>query len=135
MIQFPLRMPLPPVAVDLGEIEAQTSGHGVIALCANKAGKLDKVVAADLSIQEAVWSRIKSGQNSLSLEQLDALMTACGNESPLHWLLLRRNYDPRSLRKLESETERELRETREALESERLKVRVLSQALRGEVTA
>ena len=113
LAQLPLPMPAHPVAVDLDEIRKQQSGHAVIALCASKSGKLDKVLAHDLGIQEAVWSRVKSGQNSLSLEHLDDLMTACGNEAPLTWLLMRRNYDPRSLRVFESETERENRLLRE----------------------
>ena len=102
-----LALPLPgrPVDVDIADVRKQQSGASVISLCASKAGKLDKVVAADLDIQEAVWSRVKSGTNSLSLESLDLLMTTCGNEAPMHWLLLRRGYDPRSLRRIETDVE------------------------------
>lgn len=119
-----LALPLPgrPVDVDIADVRKQQSGASVISLCASKAGKLDKVVAADLDIQEAVWSRVKSGTNSLSLESLDLLMTTCGNEAPMHWLLLRRGYDPRSLRRIETDVERENRELREriaTLETER----------------
>lgn len=121
------------VEVALDEVRRQPSGSAVIGLCASKSGLLDKVIAPHLGAQEAVWSRIKSGQNNLSLEQLDKLMDRCGNEAPLQWLLLRRGYDPRSLRKLESETERALRQAQEALESERNKVRVLTDALHGRV--
>jgi len=111
--QRPLVMPAHAVSVDLDEVRRQQTGAGAIALCASKSGKLDKVLAHDIGIQEAVWSRCKTGQNSLSLEHLDDLMTACGNETPLFWLLMRRNYDPRSLRVYESETERENRMLRE----------------------
>lgn len=115
MTQLSLAIPGSPVHLDLAEVAKQPTGHSAVALCASKAGKLDKIVAADLDIQESVWSRVKSGQNSLSLESLDALMTTCGNELPLHWLLLRRGYDPRSLRRIETDVERENRELREQL--------------------
>lgn len=42
-------------------------------------------------------------------------MDAAGNEAPLLYLVHRRGYDPSSLRKLESEIERELRQAREEL--------------------
>ena len=106
-------LPAHPVAVDLDEIKRQPTGSAAVALCATKSGKLDKVIAHELGIQEAVWSRCKTGQNSLSLEHLDDLMTVCGNESPLLWLLMNRNYDPHSLRVFESATEKENRLLRE----------------------
>jgi len=103
------------VNVDLDEVRRQPNGAAALALCATKAGLLDKIVAADLGLQEAVWSRIKTGQNSLSLDGVVALIQRCGNSAPLDWILLKLNYDPRSLRRLESDTERELRETKEEL--------------------
>lgn len=112
-----------PVHVDLAEIQRQPSWCAALSLCANKSGLHDKVIAADVGIDNAVWSRIKSGQNAPSGEQLDKLMTRCGNEAPLFWLLLKRGYDPRSLRRIETNVERENRELRErlsALESERV---------------
>lgn len=126
-----LRVVGDPVAVDLQEIQRQPSWSAALSLCANKSGLQDKLIAADVGVDNAVWSRFKTGQNAPSGEQLDKLMSRCGNEAPLFWLLLRRGYDPRSLRKLESETQRQLREAREALDTERMKVRVLTEALHG----
>ncbi len=120
--QLDLRVIGSPVDVDLEEIRRQPSWSAVLSLCANKSGLLDKTIAADVGVDNAVWSRFKSGQNSPSGEQLDKLMDRCGNEAPLFWLLLRRGYDPRSLRRIESDVEREnrlLRERLAALESER----------------
>lgn len=111
-----------PVYVDLGEVARQSSWASALSLCANKSGLQDKLIAADVGVDNAVWSRFKSGQNAPSGEQLDKLMTRCGNEAPLHWLLLKRGYDPRSLRRIETDIERENRELRErlvAMESER----------------
>lgn len=111
-----------PVHVDLAEVSRQPSWASALSLCANKSGLQDKLIAADVGVDNAVWSRFKSGQNAPSGEQLDKLMTRCGNEAPLHWLLLKRGYDPRSLRRIETDVERENRELRErlvAMESER----------------
>lgn len=126
-----LRVSGDPVHVDLVEIQRQPSWCAALSLCANKSGLHDKVIAADVGIDNAVWSRFKSGQNAPSGEQLDKLMTRCGNEAPLHWLLLKRGYDPRSLRKLESETQRALREANERAAAAEMKVRVLMEALNG----
>lgn len=119
------------VVLDLAEIKRQQTGAQVVSLCAAKSGIRDKTIAADIGVQEAVWSRCKTGQNNLSLDQLDKLMDRCGNEAPLIWLLLKRGYDPASLRKRESETERALREARERIELLEHDKRVLTEALRG----
>jgi hypothetical protein len=102
-----------PVHIDLAEIQRQPSWSSAISLCANKSGLQDKLIAADVGVDNAVWSRFKTGQNAPNGEQLDKLMTRCGNEAPLFWLLLRRGYDPRSLRRIETDVERENRELRE----------------------
>lgn len=122
-----------PVHVDLAEIQRQPTWASALSLCANKSGLQDKIIAADVGVDNAVWSRFKSGQNAPSGEQMDRLMTRCGNEAPMFWMLLRRGYDPRSLRKLETETESKLRQATEALEFERIKVSVLTAALNGRI--
>jgi hypothetical protein len=103
MTQLALRIIGKPVEVDLGDVRKQPTGAAAIALCAMKSGKLDKILAADIGAQEAVWSRIQTTGKGFSLEQLSALMDSCGNEAPLHWLLMQRGWDPTSLRQLESE--------------------------------
>lgn len=111
-----------PVNVDLVEVKRQPTWASALSLCANKSGLQDKVVAGAVGVDNAVWSRFKSGQNAPSGEQLDKLMTRCGNEAPLFWLLMKRGYDPHSLRRFESDVERENRELRErvaAMEAER----------------
>ena len=96
-------------------------------------GMHDKSIAIESNIDSALLSRAKTADARLPFEALNALMDSTGCEAPLYAFLLRRGYDPRSLRKLETETERALREANEALEAERLKVRVLTDALRGNV--
>lgn len=116
MTQHALRLIGKPVDVAIEDVQRQATGAAAIALCAMKSGKLDKILAADIGAQEAVWSRIQTTGKGFSLEQLSALMDSCGNEAPLHWLLLQRGWDPTSLRKLESESERRLREAQERIE-------------------
>lgn len=96
-----------------------------------KSGLQDKSVAIETGIDPAVLSKAKSGQARLSSRDIEALMDITGSEAPLIARLLRRGYDPRSLRKLETETERALRLKTEELEAERVKVRVLTEALTG----
>ena len=125
-----LRVHGDPVVVDIAEIQRQQTWGQVIALCASKSGLQDKVIAADLEVDNATWSRWKSGQNAPAGEQLCRLMDRCGNEAPLMWLLIQRGYDPRSLRRFESDVERENRELRErlaAIEAERqVEMRVMA---------
>jgi hypothetical protein len=84
-------------------------------------------------MDKARWSRIKSGQEGIKPEQLERFMAACGNDAPLLWLLHRRGWDLNSLRKQESETERELRREREKREEAEMKLRVAMEMLHGRV--
>jgi len=115
--------------VDL--VKLSSEAKAVQYACENS-GLQDKSIAIEIGVDAAVLSKAKAGQARLNDDALDALQDATGIEAPLFAALLRRGYDPRSLRKLETETERALRETNEALEAERVKVRVLTAALRGE---
>lgn len=111
---------------------AQSTMLGAIKLCISLAGfQADKQVYGALGIDAGHWSRVMRGEAHFPVDKLTELMDLCGNEAPLIWLTHARGYDPRSLRKLESETERHLREAREALDAERMKVRVLTDALHG----
>lgn len=94
-------------------------------------GLQEKTVAIEADIDNSTLAKVKQGTARPSADHLDKMMDATGSEAWLYFWLLRRGYDPRSLRKLESNTERNLREAREALEAERVKVRVLTEALHG----
>ena len=119
-----------PVEIDLGDVAKQPTGAAAIALCATKSGLLDKIIAADLGLQDAVWSRVKSGQNNLSLDALVLLMQRCGNEAPLQWLLLKMGYNPASLARLESEETRRRREAEQRAEAAEDKLRVVMELMR-----
>lgn len=89
--------------------------HAALSRCADLSGLQDKSVAIETGIDAPTWSRIRDGSAGVRGDFLERLMDACGNELPLLWLLHRRGYDTASLRKRESELERQLREARETI--------------------
>lgn len=102
----------------------ETTLGGAITLCAKLAGKEGKEVMDAIRIDgkpldKAQWSRWESGQEGVVWSKFSALMDFCGNDAPLLWMLHARGYDLNSLRKRETELERRLRETQEALAKER----------------
>lgn len=94
-------------------------------------GLHEKTIAIEVEIDASTLAKVKQGTARPSADHLERMMDATGSEAWLYYWLLKRGYDPRSLRKLETETERQLRKANEALEAEKLKVRVLTEALRG----
>jgi hypothetical protein len=103
---------VPVPEADWSRLKGEAEG---IAYACEKSGMQDKSIALETGIDPAVLSKAKTAQARLNCGDLERLMDATGSEAPLYARLLRRGYDPRCLRKLESETERELRETREEL--------------------
>lgn len=82
----------------------------------------DKTVAIEIGTDAGTLSKAKAGQARLNEEALDRLADCTGYESTLFAHCLRRGYDPRSLRRIETDVERENRELREqvtALQTER----------------
>jgi len=94
-----------------------TSECKVLADMLKGSGLQDKTVAIETGIDPAVLSKIQTGQARLPEDKMDALMDACGSEAWLHYWLLKRGFDPRCLRRMESDLERENRELREKLEA------------------
>lgn len=84
--------------------------------CTEQSGLQDKTIAIEIGVDNATLSRAKLGQVRLSDEAKHALMDASGLEAFVVCDLLRRGYDPRSLRKLETETERALRLAHEEID-------------------
>jgi hypothetical protein len=92
-----------------------TSEAKVIADTLKTSGLQDKTVAIEIGTDPAVLSKAQTGQARLNEQQMDLLMDACGSEAWLHFWLLKRGYDPRHLRRMESDLERENRLLREQL--------------------
>lgn len=106
-----------PVEVSAAMVAIQPTLGEAIDLCAKAAGLEGKQVEADLKLDKAQWSRWKSGGEGVVWPKLQAVMDRCGNDAPLLWMLHVRGYDLHSLRKRETETERELREAREEIKA------------------
>ncbi|NBJ19744.1 hypothetical protein GT625_13520 [Burkholderia thailandensis] len=103
-----------PVEVTEAEIAREKSLGAAISLCAKVAGfDLDKELQMRLGVDKAQFSRWLSGTEGIVWPKFVALMDACGNDAPLLWMLHQRGFDLASLRKRESETERENRLLRE----------------------
>lgn len=93
------------------------SEAGAIASMIALSGLQEKTVAIECGIDNATLSKVKQGSARPSESHLDAMMDATGSEAWLYFWLLKRGYDPRSLRRIESDVERENRELRERLEA------------------
>jgi plasmid maintenance system antidote protein VapI len=103
-----------PVQINPDEVLRKHSLGAALELCAELAGfSLDKELQGLLGVDKAQFSRWMSGTEGISWPKFAKLMDACGNDAPLLWMLSQRGYDLHSVRKLESETERQNRSLRE----------------------
>ena len=125
-----------PSEVTAQEVARERTLGGAIALCAKAAGLEPKQLAiGGKAIDKGQWSRWLSDGEGVMWDKLAAVMDQCGNDAPLLWMLQARGYDLASLRKRETEVERQLREMREKLAQSELRNRVLTEALAGRVPA
>lgn len=115
MTTLDLRVKRPLRTVPQSEWEDWTSEAKVLSEMVSKSGLQDKTIAIEISVDPAVLSKTKSGQARLAEKDLDAFMDACGSEAWLHFWMLKRGYDPRVLRRMESDLEKENRLLRERL--------------------
>lgn len=109
-----------PVEVRSDELAREKSLGGAIKLCAKLRGfDLDNELIAELKLRaglevdKAQFSRWENGQEGIIWPKLEKVMDVCGNDAPVLWMLQRRNWDLSSLRRMESEVERENRLLRE----------------------
>jgi len=110
-----LRVRRPLRVIPEADLAKLTSEAKSVQYACENSGLQDKSIAIEIGVDAAVLSKAKAGQARLNDDALDALMDATGIEAPLYALLLRRGYDPRSLRRFESDLERENRELRESM--------------------
>lgn len=78
-----------------------------IVMCADFGGLAEKEAAEAMGVDNATWSRIKSGTAGIKPDALETFMDACGNELPLYYLAARRGYE---LVPSQTELERQLAE-------------------------
>jgi hypothetical protein len=98
-----------PVEISAHEVAREKSLGGAIGLCIKAAGYELKQVIDGIHLDKAQLSRWESGQEGVIWPKFRALMDFCGNDAPLLWMLHDRGYDLHSIRKTESETEKQLR--------------------------
>jgi len=98
------------------DVARKRSLGGAIELCAEYGGfELDKTLQQALGVDKAQFSRWHAGTEGVLWPKLTKLMDTCGNDVPVLWMLHQRGFDLHSLRRLETETERENRELREEI--------------------
>lgn len=120
-----------PSVVTPAEVARKASLGAAISLCAEVAGLEPKEVQDALKSDKAQFSRWTDNKEGITWAKLEALMDLCGNDAPLLWMVCQRGYDLASLRRKETEIERELREAREQIEMLQHDKRVLTEALSG----
>ena len=93
--------------------------RAALRLCIETSGRQIKEIAFDLDINKDHLSRMINASEDprhFPLERLDDLMTICGNEIPLRWQALKRNYGLHELKSAQDikieRLERELEEER-----------------------
>jgi transcriptional regulator with XRE-family HTH domain len=111
---LPLLVKRPPRDIPQGEWTWKSEA-AAIAAAINSSGLQDKTVAVEIGVDNATLSKAQQGAARLSEQALNALMDCTGSEAWLFYWLVRRGYDPRSLRRIETDVERENRELRERL--------------------
>ena len=111
--------PALPVLVRPEEVAREKTLGAAMELCAKVAGfGLDKELQLQLGVDKAQFSRWMAGTEGIHWPKLERLMDVCGNDAPVLWMAYQRGVDLHSLRKRETETEREnrlLREENDAL--------------------
>lgn len=111
-LQLRIKRPLRPVTES--EWGWATEAAAIGSMIA-RSGLQEKTVALECGIDPSTLAKVKQGTARASEEHLDLMMDATGSEAWLHYWLLKRGYDPRSLRRIETDVERENRELKEQL--------------------
>ena len=109
-------------------LHAQKDMLAAFNLACNVSGLEDKEIYIALDIDAGQWSRIKQGGAHFPLNKLEELCDVLGNEILLEYLAWKRG---KGVHQLETETERQLRLTNEALQRERDKNKMLTEILQG----
>jgi hypothetical protein len=110
-----------PVDVDFASLKRKPTLGKAIVECIELAG-LD---AKQLPFDKSQLSRWESDLEGVKWEKLSALMDSCGNDAPLFWMLMERGYDPHSVRKIQTETEKKLSEAQEQIRIQQIVIEQL----------
>lgn len=122
-----LCIPRPIMRLDDSVVRSRKSLLHAFVSAADHGGLDDKQAAAAAGMDPATWSQFKAGDRGIKPLMFDAFMVQCANELPLAYWAYSRGYE---LRPLETELEKRLRLSDEALQDEKKKNAVLLEALR-----
>lgn len=100
-------------------IAALKTEAAVIKAIAAMSGLPDKALADKIGTDPSILSKAKLGMARLPESSINALMDEVGSEDWLAYWLFQRGYDPASVRKLETESERAARIANERADEER----------------
>ena len=122
-------------AVDIDYLtRAKKTVGQVITYQAELGGLEPKQVYLSLDMQKSVWSGIQSDQRSFPMrgecEEYQAFRRLTGNDALLFWLCHVSGYDPRSLRKYQSDVEAENERLRAEIEDMRRERETITRFLR-----
>lgn len=95
------------------EITRKRTLGAAIDLCLELGGKEPKKAQLDLKVDKGQFSRWSSGEEGIKWPKLEALQQYCGNSAPVLWMFHQAGFDLESVRRLETELERENRLLRE----------------------
>jgi hypothetical protein len=113
-------------------IHRQKTGGAALCLACQSSGLEDKEIYGGLGIDAGYFSRMKKGEATLQADLIEPFCTVVGNRIYPEWIAYRVGC---TLVQIKSETERLLEQAREALAAEKVKVRVLTDAMNGRVAA
>jgi hypothetical protein len=113
-------------------IRRQKSAGGAFSLACQSSGLEDKEIYGSLGMDAGYFSRIKKGEATLQGDLIRPFCTVVGNTIYAEWMAFQIGC---TLVRIQSEAERLLEEARNALQNERLKVRVLQDAINGRAVA
>lgn len=109
--------------VPIEEVARKPTLGKALEYCAELAGfGFDKQLEHALNkhgchVDKTQLSRWQQGSEGVKWDKFAALMDVCGNDAPLLWMLHQRGYDLHSVRRRESETQRENRLLREEVDA------------------
>jgi len=130
--QLNLRVKRPQRAIPQGEWSWPTEAAAIASMI-SLSGLKEKAVAIEAEIDASTLAKVKQGTARPSEDHLDRMMDATGSEAWLYYWLVKRGYDPNSLRRFENDVERENRELKERLAQAEHDNLVLVRAFRGQV--
>jgi hypothetical protein len=121
-----------PNDIPIEVVRRQKTAAAAFALACQSSGLEDKEIYGALSLDPGYFSRIKKGEATLQADLVTMFCDVVGNRIYPEWQAYQIGC---TLVQIKSEAERRLEVAMEALAQERVKVRVLTEAINGRAVA